>query len=82
MFGQAATVRGAAPQNTRADEPIDPTVGGIPPEVLTEEFAEDGPWAILSPNGTVLATSEAVASEFPISAAAAGRLVWRMCAPC
>ena len=71
MFGQAATVRGAAPQITRADEPIDPTAGGIPPEVLEEEFDEDGPWAILSPNGTVLATSEAVTSEFPITAAAA-----------
>jgi len=70
MFGQAATVRGAAPQITRADEPIDPTAGGIPPEVLEEEFDEDGPWAILSPNGTVLATSEAVTSEFPITAAA------------
>jgi signal transduction histidine kinase len=71
MFGQVATVRGAAPQITRADEPIDPTAGGIPPEVLVEEFDEDGPWAILSPNGTVLATSEAVTSEFPITAAAA-----------
>jgi signal transduction histidine kinase len=71
MLGQAATVRGAAPQITRADEPIDPTAGGIPPEVLTEEFDEDGPWAILSPNGTVLATSEAATSEFPITAAAA-----------
>jgi signal transduction histidine kinase len=71
MFGQAATVRGAAPQIARADEPIDPTAGGIPPEVLEEEFDEDGPWAILSPNGTVLATSEAVTSEFPITAAAA-----------
>ena len=71
MFGQAATVRGAAPQITRADEPIDPTAGGIPLEVLEEEFDEDGPWAILSPNGTVLATSEAVTSEFPITAAAA-----------
>ena len=71
MFGQVATVRGAAPQITRADEPIDPTAGGIPPEVLEEEFDEDGPWAILSPNGTVLATSEAVTSEFPITAAAA-----------
>jgi len=71
MFGQAATVRGAAPQITRADEPIDPTAGGIPPEVLAEQFDEDGPWAILSPNGTVLATSEAVTSEFPITAAAA-----------
>jgi len=71
MFGQAATVRGAAPQITLADEPIDPTAGGIPPEVLTEQFDEDGPWAILSPNGTVLATSEAVTSEFPITAAAA-----------
>jgi signal transduction histidine kinase len=71
MFGQAATVRGAAPQITRADEPIDPTDGGIPPEVLAEQFDEDGPWAILSPNGTVLATSEAVTSEFPITAAAA-----------
>ena len=64
-------MRGAAPQITRADEPIDPTAGGIPPEVLVEEFDEDGPWAILSPNGTVLATSEAVTSEFPITAAAA-----------
>ena len=71
MFGQAATVRGAAPQITRADEPIDPTAGGIPSEVLEEEFDEDGPWAILSPNGTVLATSEAATSEFPITAAAA-----------
>ena len=71
MFGQVATVRGAAPQITRADEPIDPTAGGIPPEVLVEQFDEDGPWAILSPNGTVLATSEAVTSEFPITAAAA-----------
>ena len=71
MFGQVATVRGAAPQITRADEPIDPTAGGIPPEVLVEEFDEDGPWAILSPNGTVLATSEAATSEFPITAAAA-----------
>ena len=71
MFGQAATVRGAAPQITRADDPIDPTAGGIPLEVLEEEFDEDGPWAILSPNGTVLATSEAVTSEFPITAAAA-----------
>jgi signal transduction histidine kinase len=71
VFGQVATVRGAAPQITRADEPIDPTAGGIPPEVLVEEFDEDGPWAILSPNGTVLATSEAVTSEFPITAAAA-----------
>jgi signal transduction histidine kinase len=71
MFGQAATVRGAAPQITLADEPIDPTAGGIPPEVLAEQFDEDGPWAILSPNGTVLATSEAVTSEFPITAAAA-----------
>jgi signal transduction histidine kinase len=71
MFGQAATVHGAAPQITRADEPIDPTAGGIPPEVLTEEFDEDGPWAILSPNGTVLATSETVTSEFPLAAAAA-----------
>jgi signal transduction histidine kinase len=71
MFGKAATVRGAAPQITRADEPIDPTAGGIPPEVLVEQFDEDGPWAILSPNGTVLATSEAVTSEFPITAAAA-----------
>ena len=71
MFGQVATVRGAAPQITRADESIDPTAGGIPLEVLEEEFDEDGPWAILSPNGTVLATSEAVTSEFPITAAAA-----------
>jgi signal transduction histidine kinase len=71
MFGQAATVRGAAPQITRADEPIDPTAGGIPLEVLEEEFDEDGPWAILSPNGTVLATSEAAISEFPITVAAA-----------
>jgi len=71
MFGQAATVRSAAPQITRADEPIDPTAGGIPPEVLEEEFDEDGPWAILSPNGTVLATSETVTSEFPLTAAAA-----------
>jgi signal transduction histidine kinase/type II secretory pathway pseudopilin PulG len=71
VFGQAATVRGAAPQITRADEPIDPTAGGIPPEVLVEEFDEDGPWAILSPNGTVLATSEAATSEFPLTAAAA-----------
>jgi signal transduction histidine kinase len=71
MFGQAATVRGAAPQITRADEPIDPSAGGIPPEVLAEQFDEDGPWAILSPDGTVLATSEAVTSEFPITAAAA-----------
>jgi signal transduction histidine kinase len=71
MFGQAATVRGAAPQITRADEPIDPTAGGIPLEVLEEEFDEDGPWAILSPNGTVLATSEAATSEFPITVAAA-----------
>lgn len=70
-FGQAATLRGGAPQISRADEPIDPSAGGIPPEVLTEEFDEDGPWAILSPNGTVLATSEAVTSEFPITAAAA-----------
>lgn len=71
MFGQAATVRGAAPQITRADEPIDPSAGGIPPEVLAEQFDEDGPWAILSPDGTVLATSEAGTSEFPITAAAA-----------
>jgi signal transduction histidine kinase len=71
VFGQAATVRGAAPQITRADEPIDPTAGGIPPEVLVDEFDEDGPWAILSPNGTVLATSEAATSEFPLTAAAA-----------
>ena len=71
MFGQAATVHGVAPQIARADEPIDPTAGGIPPEVLAEQFDEDGPWAILSPNGTVLATSEAVTSEFPITAAAA-----------
>jgi len=71
MFGQAATVRGAAPQITRADEPIDPSAGGIPPEVLAEQFDEDGPWAILSPNGTVLATSEAVTSEFPMTAAVA-----------
>jgi len=71
VFGQAATVRGAAPQITRADEPIDPTAGGIPLEVLEEEFDEDGPWAILSPNGTVLATSEAATSEFPITVAAA-----------
>lgn len=71
MFGQAAMMRGAAPQITRADEPIDPTAGGIPPEVLEEEFDEDGPWAILSPNGTVLATSETVPSEFPLSVAAA-----------
>lgn len=71
MFGQAATVHGAAPQITRADEPIDPSAGGIPPEVLAEQFDEDGPWAILSPDGTVLATSEAVTSEFPITAAAA-----------
>lgn len=71
MFGEAATVRRVAPQITRADEPIDPTAGGIPPEVLEEEFDEDGPWAILSPNGTVLATSETITSEFPITAAAA-----------
>ena len=71
VFGKVATLRGAVPQITRADEPIDPTVGGIPPEVLAEEFDEDGPWAILSPNGTVLATSEAVTSEFPLTAAAA-----------
>jgi signal transduction histidine kinase len=70
MFGQAATVRGAAPQIARADDPVDPTVGGIPPEVLAAQFEEDGPWAILSPNGTVLATSEAVTSEFPLTAAA------------
>jgi signal transduction histidine kinase len=71
MFGQAATMHGAAPQITRADEPIDPSAGGIPPEVLAEQFDEDGPWAILSPDGTVLATSEAGTSEFPITAAAA-----------
>jgi signal transduction histidine kinase len=71
LFGKAATLRGAVPQITRADEPIDPTAGGIPPEVLVEEFDEDGPWAILSPNGTVLATSEAATSEFPLTAAAA-----------
>lgn len=70
MFGNAAMMRGAAPQLTRADEPIDPSVGGIPPEVLEEEFDEVGPWAILSPNGTVLAASEVVANEFPLSAAA------------
>jgi signal transduction histidine kinase len=71
MFGQAATVRGATPQIVRADDPVDPTAGGIPPEVLAEQFDEDGPWAILSPNGTVLATSEAVTSEFPLTVAAA-----------
>jgi signal transduction histidine kinase len=71
IFGRAATVLGAAPQAARADEPIDPSVGGIPPEVLEEQFDEDGPWAILSPNGTILATSETVTGEFPLSAAAA-----------
>lgn len=71
IFGRAATVLGAAPQAARADEPIDPSVGGIPPEVLAEQFDEDGPWAILSPNGTILATSETVTGEFPLSAAAA-----------
>jgi signal transduction histidine kinase len=39
--------------------------------VLEEQFDEEGPWAILSPNGTVLATSGAISNEFPITAAAA-----------
>ena len=70
-FGRAATFRGPASQLPRADDPIDPVRGGIPQEVLEEQFDEDGPWAILSPNGTVLATSEVISAEFPISAAAA-----------
>ena len=70
-FGRVTTLGGAASQLPRADDPIDPARGGIPQEVLEEQFDEDGPWAILSPNGTILATSEAISAEFPISAAAA-----------
>ena len=70
-LARTATFRGAAAQLPRADDPIDPTRGGIPQEVLEEEFDEDGPWAILSPNGTVLATSETINNEFPLTVAAA-----------
>lgn len=70
MFGQFAALRSGVPGLVGADEPIDPSVGGIPPEVLAEQFDEDGPWAILSPNGTILANSEGSNSDFPRTEAA------------
>jgi signal transduction histidine kinase len=70
MFGQFAALRSGVPGLVGADEPIDPSVGGIPPEVLAEQFDEDGPWAILSPNGTILATSEGSNRDFPRTEAA------------
>lgn len=48
-------------------DPVDPSRGGIPAEVLEGEFEEEGPWAILSPNGTLLATSEQIGGEFPLA---------------
>lgn len=52
------------------EEPVDPWRGGIPAEALEEAFDEDGPWAILSPNGTLLAASEQIGSEFPLAVVA------------
>lgn len=69
-FGQVAAAHVAAVPAADGDDSVDPTAGGIPPEVLVEQFDEAGPWAILSPNGTVLATSETVTSEFPLATAA------------
>ena len=70
MVGKVVTRHSGVPQAVGADEPIDPSVGGIPAEALAEQFDEDGPWAILSPNGTILATSEASTSDFPRTEAA------------
>ncbi len=70
MVGKVVTRHSGVPRVVGADEPIDPSVGGIPTEVLAEQFDEDGPWAILSPNGTILATSEASNSDFPRTEAA------------
>lgn len=70
MVGKVVTRHSGVPRVVGADEPIDPSVGGIPAEVLAEQFDEDGPWAILSPNGTILATSEASNSDFPRTEAA------------
>ncbi|MFZ9269389.1 MAG: ATP-binding protein, partial [Candidatus Limnocylindrus sp.] len=71
VFGRVSTLGGAASQLPLDEDAVDPTRGGIPEEILEEEFDEDGPWAILSPNGTVLATSETISNEFPLVAAAA-----------
>ncbi len=71
VFGRVSTLGGAASQLPFDEDAVDPTRGGIPDEVLEEEFDEDGPWAILSPNGTVLATSETISNEFPLVTAAA-----------
>jgi signal transduction histidine kinase len=71
-FGSLAALHGGVPQGLPADDPvdpidpIDPSAGGIPPEILEEEFDEDGPWAILSPNGTLLATSATTIADFPV----------------
>jgi len=70
MFGRIGTAFSATDALTRAEEPVDPTRGGIPQEVLEEEFDEGGLWAILSPNGTVLAVSQAAINDFPITAVA------------
>lgn len=70
MFGKVVTRHSGVPRAVGADEPIDPNVGGIPAEVLAEQFDESGPWAILSPNGTILATSEASTTDFPRTEAA------------
>jgi signal transduction histidine kinase len=74
-FGSFAALHGGVRQGLPADDPvdpidpIDPSAGGIPPEILEEEFGEDGPWAILSPNGTLLATSEDTLADFPVVSA-------------
>ncbi len=74
-FGSLAALHGGVPQGLPADDPVnpsdpvDPSAGGIPPEILEEEFDEDGPWAILSPNGTLLATSEDTLADFPVVSA-------------
>jgi len=71
VFGRVSTRGGVVSPLPLDEDAVDPTRGGIPEEILEEEFDEDGPWAILSPNGTVLATSETISNEFPLVAAAA-----------
>ena len=67
VFGRVVTLGAVASNRPRVDDPVDPTIGGIPQAVLEESFDEDGPWAILSPNGTVLALSQATISNFPVT---------------
>ena len=70
VFGRVSTLGGAVSQLPLDEDAVDPTRGGIPQEVLEEQFDEGGLWAILSPNGTVLAVSQAAINDFPITAIA------------